>query len=67
MNKCLICDKSDDCKKNKNSNTSNCRLFIPNKEKEIKHLKEVEESNKRLKKLFSPFEQLEALKSYKYY
>lgn len=67
MKNCLICDKYDSCKKNKDSNTSNCRLFVPNKEKEIKHIKALEETNKKLKKMFSPLEQLEALKLYKYY
>ena len=48
---CQICEKFDTCKKNKNSNTTNCRLFIPNEEKELKAIKEKEESRKKLAQL----------------
>lgn len=55
--KCKICDKVETCKKDKTRNTANCRLFIPNEEKELKFLKEREEkreeSRKRLSKIKS--------------
>lgn len=48
---CEICSKFDSCKKNKNANTSNCRLFIPDEEKELKVIKEKEESRKKMAQL----------------
>lgn len=49
--KCKICDKTETCKKDKTRNTANCRLFIPNEEKELKAIKEKEEARKKLAKL----------------
>ena len=52
---CRICDKAETCKKNKNSNTSNCRLFIPSKEKELAYLKERQEAREKLAKINKKF------------
>ena len=55
---CMICDKAKTCKKNKNSNTNNCKLFIPNEEKERELLKERKETERYLKKRFPNFPSL---------
>ena len=47
---CKICKKEETCKKNKNSNNTNCRLFVPSSEKEMKLLKERAEAKERLEK-----------------
>lgn len=50
---CKICTKLDTCKKNK-ERASNCRLFIPDEEKELELIKKAEEARKKLKDMKNP-------------